>query len=45
MLRLKSKIKIKIFLNPKCENGKEYSRIPRPNDARSQVRCGHDVNN
>jgi hypothetical protein len=41
------KIKIKIFLKPKCENGKEYSRIrdPRPNDARSQVRCGHDVNN
>ena len=39
------KIKIKIFLKPKCENGEEYSRIPRPNDARSQVRCGHDVNN
>jgi hypothetical protein len=39
-------IKIKIFLKPKCENyGKEYSRIPSPNDARSQVRCGHDVNN
>ena len=39
------KIKIKIFLKPKCENGKEYSRITRPNDAYSQVRCGNDVNN
>jgi hypothetical protein len=37
--------KIKIFSKPKCENGKEYSRITRPNDARSQVRCGHNVNN
>ena len=36
---------IKMFSKPKCENGKEYSRITRPNDARSQVRCGHDVNN
>jgi hypothetical protein len=40
------KIKIKIFLKPKCENyDKEYSRITRPKDARSQVRFGHDVNN
>ena len=36
---------IKMFSKPKCENGKEYSRITRPNDGRSQVRCGHDVNN
>jgi hypothetical protein len=39
------KIKIKIFLKPKCENSKEYSRITRSNDACSQVRCRKDVNN
>ena len=25
---------IKMFSKPNCENGKEYSRITRPNDAR-----------
>jgi hypothetical protein len=39
---------IKMFSKPKCENGKlniHESRGQTKNDARSQVRCGHDVNN
>ena len=36
---------IKIFFMPKCENGKEYYNKHEPNYARSQVRCGRNVNN